>query len=195
MIPAFADSAATRRWKVYFAEVDRLLAAAGSDAAGMRGELEMHVVDSLANQHPGLGELERLEAALVRLGRPIDYLRPLVADELIERGTRTYHPTLIARGLLHGVLAGSARAALAVTFGIGYLLLGIFSTIAVLKPLWGDHVGLFWRANGMAGFGIVADTAGTHELLGLWSIPIALLAAGVLYIALTRALRAAQARR
>ena len=195
MIPTFSDPAATRRWNVYFAEVDRLLAAAGDGVTGLREDLETHIVDSLASQHPGGSELERLEAALVRLGRPIDYLRPLVADELLERGTRTYHPTLIARGLLHGVLAGSARAALAVTFGIGYLLLGAFSAIAMLKPLWGDHVGLFRRADGMVSFGIVADTAGTRELLGLWSIPIALLVAGVLYVALTRTLRSVRVRR
>ena len=194
MIPAFADPAARRRWDGYFADVDRLLARAGADAAELRGDLEAHVLDSMAAIADG-GELERLELALARLGRPADYLRPLLADELIERGTRTYSPMTIARGLSYSVLAGSRRAVIGLGFGFGYLMLAIFVGMAVLKPLWGEHVGVFRNADGTIIAGIVAPSAGARELLGWWSIPIALLLAALLYIALTKGLRAVRDRR
>uniref|UniRef100_UPI00081898D8 hypothetical protein n=1 Tax=Sphingobium sp. Ndbn-10 TaxID=1667223 RepID=UPI00081898D8 len=142
MIPVFTDPAARRRWDAYFSEVDRLLARAGADAAELRGDLEAHVVDSMAAASGG-SEGERLDAALSRLGRPIDYLRQLLADDLIERGTRTYSPVTIARGLSYAVMAGSRRAVIGLAFGIGYVLLAIFVSMAILKPLWGKHVGLF----------------------------------------------------
>ncbi len=126
MTPAFTDPAARRRWDAYFSEVDRLLARADADVAEMRGDLEAHVVDSMAAASGG-NERERLDAALSRLGRPIDYLRPLLADELIERGTLTYSPITIARGLSHSVMAGSRRAVIGLAFGLGYLLLAIFT--------------------------------------------------------------------
>lgn len=188
MIPPFTDPAARRRWDAYFSEVDRLLARADAEVAELRGDLEAHVVDSMAAASGG-NEGERLDAALSRLGRPIDYLRPLLADELIERGTQTYSPITIAQGLSHAVMAGSRRAVIGLTFGLGYLLLAIFTGMALLKPLWGEHVGVFRYADGTISAGIVAQSDGARELLGWWSIPIALLLAALLYVALTRGLR------
>ena len=69
MTPAFADPAARRRWTDYFNAVDRLLVRAGTDAGELRADLEAHVVDSMAVMSGG--ELERLDAALARLGRSI----------------------------------------------------------------------------------------------------------------------------
>lgn len=194
MTPAFTDPAARHRWDAYFSEVDRLLARADADVADMRGDLEAHVVDSMAAASGG-NEGERLDAALSRLGRPIDYLRPLLADEMIERGTRTYSPITIARGLSYAVMAGSRRAVIGLAFGLGYLLLAIFTGMALLKPLWGEHVGVFRYADGTVSAGIVAQSDGARELLGWWSIPIALLLAALLYVALTKGLRTLRQRR
>ena len=194
MIPAFIDPAARRRWDAYFSEIDRLLARADADVAELRADLEAHVVASMAAASGG-SEGERLDAALSRLGRPLDYLRPLIADELIERGTLTYSPITIARGLSYAVMAGSRRAVIGLAFGLGYLLLAIFAAMALLKPLWGEHVGVFRYADGTISAGIVAQSSGARELLGWWSIPIALLLAALLYVALTRGLRTLQQRR
>ena len=194
MIPPLADPAARHRWDAYFSEVDDLLSRAGADAAELRDDLEVHAADSMAVLSVG-SELERLDAALSRLGRPIDYLRPLLADELIERGTRTYSPVTIARGISYAVMAGSGRAVIALGFGLGYLFLAIFTAMAVLKPLWGDHVGVFRNVDGTISAGIVAQSDGARELLGWWSIPIALLLAALLYVVLTKGLRALRHRR
>jgi hypothetical protein len=189
MTPAFSDPAARRLWDDYFAEVDRLLAQADAHAADLCDDLAMHLADSMAAMPSG-NERDRLNAALARLGRPVEYLRLLLADELIERGTRTYSPLTIAQGLAHAVKAGSRRMIIALAFGIGYLLLVIFTAIAFAKPLWAGHVGLFRYQDGTVSAGIVARTSGAHELLGWWSIPIAVMLAALLYGVLTNGLRA-----
>lgn len=189
MTPVFTDPAARFRWDGYFADVNRLLARTDAEATELRYDLEVHVVDSMAAT-PGESELARLNMALARLGQPIDYLRPLLADELIERGTRTYNPIKIARGLSYAVMAGSRRMAIGLGFGLGYLLIAIFAGMAVLKPLWGEHVGVFRNIDGTISAGIVAQSDGARELLGWWSIPIAIVLAALLYVALTKGLRA-----
>jgi hypothetical protein len=188
MSPAFTDPSAKQRWEAYFGEVDRLLAHAVADASELRADLEAHVVDSMAAAQDGT-ETERLDAALLRLGRPNDYLCSLLADELIESGTRTYSPIIIAQGLSFAVLAGSRRAVIGLAFGLGYLLLATFAAMALLKPLWGEHVGVFRYADGTISAGIIANSAGARELLGWWSIPGALLLAAVLYVVLTKGVR------
>lgn len=194
MTPAFADPAARRLWDAYFAEIDRLLARSDVNGADLRSDLEAHVVDSMAAAPAG-NERERLETALMRLGRPIDYLRPLLADEFIERGTQNYSPITIGRGLAYAIMAGSRRAVIGFTFGLGYLLLGIFTAMALLKPFLGEHVGLFRHADGTISAGILAQSYGARDLLGWWSIPVTLLLAAALYFALTKGLRILRKRR
>jgi hypothetical protein len=190
MIPPFRDPVAERLWQRYFADVDQLVARAGEEAAGLADDLRAHLAESYAAGQPERSEVDRLQAAIDRLGRPADYLHPLLADELLERGSRTYHPAPIARGLYHAVRSGSYRALVGALFALGYGLLASFTAMALLKPLWADHVGLFRNPNGTVSFGIVAETAGSRELLGLWIMPIAAVVALVLYVMLTRSLRA-----
>ncbi len=193
MIPTFDDPAAARAWRGYFAEVDRLLAGVGeADRAELRADLQTHLMDSFAGDRGG--EADRLASAMRRLGRPADYLRPIIAEQLLEQGTRSYAPAPIARGLYHSLKLGSTRAAVAAGFALGYTMLAIFALMAVLKPVWGDHVGLFREPDGTMSFGIVANASGASELLGLWTIPVALLLTVLLYVILTRALRSARHR-
>lgn len=189
MTPEFSNPAARRHWGEYFAQVDRLLSRTGLDGDELRRELEMHVVDSMATGSQDGDELERLKAALTRLGRPIDYLRPTMAEQFIERGARTYNPIAILKGLFHTVVAGTGRALAALLFGLGYLLIAIFAAMALSKPFWPDQVGLFRNDDGTMSAGIVARSAGAEELLGWWSIPLALIFALLVYVALTKGLR------
>lgn len=193
--PAFRTDAARHAWNGYFAEVDRLLRRAGDDAAELRADLAAHLADSFAAGDPATPEATRLDDSIRRLGRPAEYLRPLIADELLDRGTRSFNPVPLARGLYYSIGHGAARTMAALGFGLGYLLLAAFAAMVLLKPLWGDHVGLFRRPDGTVSFGIVADPAGARELLGFWIVPIALAVAALLYVVLTRALRAVRVRR
>lgn len=193
MIPIFNDPAAARAWREYFAEVDRLLASLGeADRSELRADLETHLLDSFA-QGDG-SEADRLASGIRRLGRPADYLRPIIADQLLERGTRSYAPAPLARGLYHSLKLGTAHTLVSAGFALGYTMLAIFALMALLKPVWGAHVGLFREPDGSVSFGIVANATRADELLGLWIIPIALLLTALLYVVLTRTLRSARHR-
>ncbi len=127
---------------------------------------------------------------MAKLGEPEEYLLPVLADSVLERATRTYNPLALLRGLHLSLRAGSRRAVIAFGFALGYLLLAIFVAMAITKPFWGDHVGLFRGDDGFYTFGILASPQPSRELLGLWIIPIAGAIAILLYAGLTRALRA-----
>ena len=185
--PAFTQAAARALWTGYVSEIDRMVALIGPDAAELADDLRMHLADSFASENTG-SEAERLQRAIQRLGRPEDFLRPLLADGLIERGTARYSAPLISRGLYHAIRSGSGRAGRAGLFALGYLLLVIFAAMTVLKPFFGDHVGLIRGANGSLTFGMVS-TGGGEDLLGLWSVPLTLALCALLYILLTRLLR------
>ena len=185
--PAFTQAEARALWTGYVSEIDRMVALIGPEAAELADDLRMHLADSYASENTG-SEAERLQRAIQRLGRPEDFLRPLLADGLIERGTARYSAPLISRGLYHAIRSGSGRAGRAGLFALGYLLLVIFAAMTVLKPFFGDHVGLIRGANGSLTFGMVS-TDGGEDLLGLWSVPLTLALCAMFYVLLTRLLR------
>ena len=185
--PAFTQTEARALWAGYVEEIDRMVALIGPDAAELADDLRMHLADSFASDDDG-PEVERLQRAIDLLGRPADFLRPMLADGLIERGTARYSAPLISRGLYHAVRSGSGRALRASLFALGYLLLTIFAAMTVLKPFFGDHIGLIRGTDGSLTFGIVS-AGGGQELLGLWSVPLTLALCALLYIILTRWLR------
>lgn len=193
MTAAITDPAALAAHRAYFREVDRMLAPLGEDGAELRADLAAHVDDSLACDTAGT-QAERMERALARLGRPADYLHAALADQYLETGTRSYNPVTLARGLSHGLRAGAGAALPLIGFALGYVLLAVFAAMAALKPFWGNHVGLLRYPDGRKTFGIATDP-GAQDVLGLWTVPLALCLAAACHVLLTRALRRTRRRR
>jgi hypothetical protein len=190
MMPAFEDPQAARMWQAYFADVARRLKAVDPDQAReLQADLEAHLADSLASLDPTLPECIRLDDAIRRLGRPIDYLRPVVADDLLARGTDGFRPIALARGLYHSLWLGTRWTFFGLIFGLGYLALACLAVLALIKPLWPSHVGMFEKGSTFAGLGALSDIGGTRELLGWWFEPLALCLTAALYVLLTAALR------
>mgnify|MGYP003147521896 CR=1 FL=1 len=184
------DHPTTRRlWDDYFAEVDRLVAPLGDEGRELRADLEMHLRDSMSSGTDEGDETARLASAIERMGRPIDYLRPMLADSYIERASQTYNPVTIGKGLFHTLLSGGGKVLAGTGFAVGYMLLAALVAIAVSKPFWPEQVGLFRFPNGNIAAGIVSETSGAQELVGWWAIPIALGLATLTYILLTNGLR------
>ena len=77
-----------------------------------------------------------MQRAIDRLGRPAEFLRPMLADELIARGTTRYSPPLISCGLYHAMRFGSDRALRAGLFALGYLTLAQCVLLYVLLTRW-----------------------------------------------------------
>lgn len=188
MTAPFDDPAMIKLWNAYFSDFDRLSAPLGDEGRELRTDLEQHVLESIGAQTATGDPAQQLKAALERLGRPIDYLHPVLGERYIARATRTYSPVAVWKGLLHTTLAGGGRLLAASLFGLGYLFIAVFVIIALSKPFWPDNVGLFRAPDGKIAAGILAGTAGYQEVLGWWSVPVALSLAMLIYLLLTRGL-------
>ena len=189
---SFIDRAAERQWQAYLARMDATLSQLDrTTASDLRQELVAHLGDAYAAATGT--EVERVAMATARLGAPEAFLRPLLADRLIERGTRGFAPLTLTRGLAHEIARGGRAAVMGLVFLIGYTALAAFAAMAVLQPVLPRHVGLFAFPDGRIQFGIVRDADGATELLGWWTIPIALAATAGLWWVLGRVLRRVRA--
>ena len=188
MTELFDDPAMVKLWNAYFSEFDKLSAPLEDEGRELRSDLERHVMESIGAQTATGNPAQQLKVALERLGRPIDYLHPMLGERYISRATRTYNPVAVGKGLFHTILAGGGRLLAASLFCLGYLFIAVFAVIALSKPFWADNVGLFRAPDGTIAAGIVAETAGHQEVLGWWSIPIALALAMLTYLLLTKGL-------
>ena len=177
MTPRFDDPRAARRWNDYFAAIDRLLAEPRGRPSALRFELESHLAESFASIDSGLGEEDRVSLAIARTGTPVEVV-----------GNGEFRRTLRARAGMW--LAKTTREA---GRGLGFAAAALFAAMAIAKPLWSDHVGLFDAGGGRWSAGILAAPRG-RELLGLWVIPIGLALAAMITLLLTKSMRVATTR-
>jgi hypothetical protein len=152
-------------------------------------ELTSHLAVSAATGPAESSEADRMQAAMKRLGTPREYLRPLIADSLLERGVAGYQPLLLARGLYQNLFGGVKALVLSGAFTLGYVVLLSLAVIALFKPVFPRHIGYFIYPDGARAFGIIANADGARDPLGYWIIPIALAGVAVLFVTLTNALR------
>jgi hypothetical protein len=184
----FDDPATCQIWDSYFAELDQLIEPLGWDGRELRDDLEQHLLDGLGLGAGRASTPGQLRDALAKLGRPMDILRPVLAESYLSHGAQNFNPITIGKGLFHTLLAGGSRVLAASLFALGYLFIAVFVAIAVSKPFWPDHVGLFRFSDGTFSAGIVAQIADSEELLSWWTIPIALIFAALIYALLTKGL-------
>lgn len=185
----FDDPATAKIWNSYFAEFDRLSAPLGEEGRELRSDLERHVLESLQAISADGDLIHQLEDALQRLGRPIEYLRPVLGEHHILNASRTYNPVAVGKGLFHTILGGGGRVLAASVFALGYLLIVTFAVMAISKPFLPEKVGL-WRAeDGTISAGVMAQIPDGQELLGWWATPVALALAALIYIVLTKGMR------
>lgn len=172
----------------YLMALGRLVRPLGEEGAALQEAIAAHLAEAAAMGEP-------TPQTIARLGTPAELVQPLLADRWLEQASRDARPGSVARGLWHAVLAGGRRALLATAWGLGYLLLAVFTAMALLRPVLPRHVGLFRSVDGALSFGILSDTAGAVDLLGAWTLPVALALAGLAYLLLTRGLRLLRRRR
>lgn len=183
----FDDPATCQMWDRYFAELDQLIVPLGEDGRELRDDLEQHLLDGLVAGRASTPV--QLRDALAKLGRPIEILRPVLAESYLSQGAQNFNPVTISKGLFHTLLAGGSRVLAGFAFAIGYMFIAIFVAIALAKPFWDEHVGVFRYPDGTMAAGFVARSAAGEELLGWWFIPVALTLAALIYILLTKGLK------
>lgn len=184
------EAESVRVWRQFFQEVHsmtRRLPRAERD--DIRLEIASHLRDSIDHQESP-AETERLLLAMEKLGDPEDFVRTLVADRLLTTGGRSLNPKAILLGIYYSLYGGVRIAVLAVFFGIGYALSFTFAAMALLKFIFPHNVGLFLNGGNEFTLGAtLRPEAVAPEVLGWWIVPLALLAAALLYVGLTKALR------
>lgn len=85
----FKDARARRAWLLYFLRAEAVLSPlAGPVRRELIADLKAHVQDVLANERLEGDELQRLNAALARVGNPKEFLAPLVAEAVFRAPPR-----------------------------------------------------------------------------------------------------------
>lgn len=85
----FKDARAKRAWLLYFLKVEAVLSPlAGPVRRELIQDLKAHVQELLASERLEGDELQRLNAALARVGNPKEFLAPLVAEAVFRKPPR-----------------------------------------------------------------------------------------------------------
>lgn len=146
-------------------------------------EFNSHIYEHIQS-NPSEGELDCLLNAIDKLGAPEEVLRPLIADKLMDKATRTFNPLHVFKALLLNLKNGFSYT----VFFLLYLFLFTFGFLSIAK-LFSSNVGLYFREGKFQAIGLVYNTEGYEEVLGHWFIPVMLGAAVVIYIILTLLLK------
>src|SRR5450759_3081858 len=129
------DADALRLWNDYLDDASRVARRLPeTERRELVLELRSHLAESfaVAGDLSDADELARGRAVIARLGRPRDFLRPILADHLLEQGASTFHPRLLAEGLYHNVFGGLKAGITSVVFGVGYLVIFVLAAMALL---------------------------------------------------------------
>jgi hypothetical protein len=188
--PEFEEEVSRRLWDNYVERIESKLEPLQPAArAEIVQELKTHLLDSI--RHDAADEESvRVLNATEKLGRPEEYLEPIVTDRIIEEGATTYNPIWVLKGLGRTLTRGMKKMALGLLFGIGYLLAVGVVVVGLLKPFYPNHVGLFYEPGNMERFvfGVIEQTDGMTEVLGYWVIPLSLIVGLAIYGGLTKML-------
>lgn len=152
-------------------------------------EIKSHLLESFS-QDLAESEEEKLLNAIDRLGDPEIFLRPLIADKYMTRASRTLSPKDVVKGLYFSLFTGIKKALISFLLGLGYVLVFVLGAMAVLKPIFPNHVGVLLFNDGSMTAGMSFNASGVKiDYLGYWVIPVAACLFILLYIGLTKYLR------
>lgn len=179
-----------RLWNQYFRRMERLTRLMDPKSREeIHREIKAHLLESMTEIELD-NETERLLEAMERLGEPESFLHPMMADRYLKRATRTLSPGAVARGLYFTIRRGIRWASVSFLFVFGYVLFLLCCVMAVFKPIFPNHVGVFMTFSGGPVIGLLGNSADIKtDVLGYWIIPLSLFVGAVLYVGLTKLLR------
>ncbi|NVK52187.1 MAG: hypothetical protein HWD85_04575 [Flavobacteriaceae bacterium] len=155
-----------------------------SDRNEILMEFNSHIYESLNNNEKST-ELDNLLNAIDKLGAPEEVLKPLIADKLLEKATKSFNPIDVFKALALNIGNGISY----IIFTILYLCLGGFIFLIFAKIKNGDKLGMYMQDGKFQAIGMLSDTTDYQEVLGNWFIPVMLLCIVVLYLFITLLLK------
>jgi hypothetical protein len=142
-------------------------------AADAVREVESHIRERVAESSGMPNEREALEMILVRLGSPSTVARAYSLEMIMEEAAVGGRIVAVLRSLFHAAATGVRGFLVAMLLFLGYSSGAAFISVAVLKPIFPNNVGL-WVHDGVSLGGQFPAPAGVMPLGGYWVIPICL---------------------
>jgi len=146
-------------------------------------EFNSHIHEYL-QKYPDQPELNSLLNIIDKLGAPEEVLKPLIADKLLEKATRTFNPLHLFKALVLNITNGISYT----IFAILYLFLGSFAFLIFAKAFTTD-VGMYFKEGKFQAVGWIKNPDGHEEVLGHWFIPLVVFAIILIYLLLTLLLK------
>ena len=164
------------RVRGYLYVLDRSLRASSSSAqlaADAVREVESHIRERVAESSGTPNEREALEAILMRLGSPSTVARAYSLEMIMDEAAVGGRFVAVFRSLFHVAATGAAGFLMALLLFLGYSSGAAFISVAALKPIFPNNVGL-WLHEGVSLGGQFPAPPGVTPLGGYWIIPICL---------------------
>lgn len=155
-------------------------------AADAVREVESHVRERVAESTGMPNERDALEAILTRLGSPSTVARAYSLEMIMEEAAVGGRFVAVLRSLFHASATGVAGFVTALLLLLGYSSGAAFLSVAILKPIFPNNVGL-WIHNGVSLGGQFPAPSGVTPLGGYWIIPLCLFI-GLLLLVVTHRL-------
>ncbi|PCH75943.1 MAG: hypothetical protein COB98_07655 [Flavobacteriaceae bacterium] len=146
-------------------------------------EFNSHIYEHLQS-NTSKTEIELLLNAIDKLGAPEEVLKPLIADKLLEKATKSFNPIHIFKALFLNITNGISY----IIFFVLYLFLGTFIFLIFAK-LFNSNVGMYYREGKFQVIGLIKDTSDYQEVLGYWFIPLMIFITVILYVLITLLLK------
>lgn len=150
-----------------------------SDRQEVLMEFNSHIYEHLQDNKSKL-EIDALLNAIEKLGSPEEVLKPLIADKLLEKATKSFNPIQILKALLLNFTNGVSY----IIFFLLYLSLGSF-VFLIFAKLFSSNVGMYFKEGKFQAIGLVKGSSKYQEVLGYWFIPVMILVTVSLFIIIT----------
>ncbi len=154
-----------------------------SDKEEVLMEFNSHIYENLQNNKSKL-EIDVLLNTIEKLGAPEEVLKPLIANKLLERATKSFNPLQILKALLLNITNGVSY----IIFFLLYLSLGHFIFLIFAK-LFSSNVGLYFKEGKFLLLGFYKGSSEYQEVLGYWFIPVMILLTVTLFVIITLLLK------
>ena len=154
-----------------------------SDKEEILMEFNSHIYEHIQNNKSKL-EIDNLLNTIEKLGSPEEVLKPLIADKLLERATKSFNPLQILKALLLNLTNGVSY----IIFFLLYLSLGTFIFLIFAK-LFISNVGMYFKEGKFRAIGFFKGSSEYQEVLGYWFIPVMILLTVTLFIIITLLLK------
>lgn len=140
-------------------------------AADAVREVESHIRERVADSSGMPNERDALESILTRLGTPSTVARAYSLEMIMDEAAVGGRFAAVLRSLFHAAATGVAGFVTAMLLLLGYSSGAAFLSIAILKPIFPNNVGL-WVHEGVSLGGQFPAPPGIRPLGGYWIVPI-----------------------